>query len=70
MWVSKKKWKKTQKEIDDLKKDYLSLDKNIKESIELNKQLILIVKELYRCLEKSADTSDTNFTEKLSEGIE
>lgn len=70
MWVPKKKWIQMQKEIDELKKDHLSLDKNIRKSIESNKQLILIVKELYRCLEKSADTSDTNFTEKLSERIE
>ena len=66
MWVSKKKWSEMQKEIDELKKDHLSLNKNIKESIESNEQLIAIVKELYRCLETSVNTSDTNFTEKLS----
>lgn len=55
-----------QKEIDDLKKDHLSLDKNIKESIESNKQLIEIVKQLYSCLERLTDTSNANFKEKLS----
>ena len=66
MWLPKKKWIQMQKEIDELKKDHLSLNKNIKESIESNEQLIAIVKELYRCLETSVNTSDTNFTEKLS----
>ena len=58
MWVSKKKWMKMEKEIDDLKKDYPSLDQNTKESIESNKQLIEIVKQLHRCLETSAGTGN------------
>lgn len=56
MWVPKKKWVEIQKEIDSLKKEHLSLNEKITESIESNKQLISIVKDLQKFLETLVDS--------------
>lgn len=45
-----------QKEIDELKKEQLSLRKNIRESIESNEQLILIVKKIEKGLSTFLDS--------------
>lgn len=56
MWISKKKFLEMQKEIGELKKEQLSLFEKIRESIEANKQLISIVKDLKNALEELVDS--------------